>query len=175
MSDARDQMNRALKDIVVPVLRDRGFTGSFPHFRRCRQDRIDLFTFQFDKYGGGFVIEIGQCQPEGFTTHSGKQIPPSKVRAWDLGLKQRSRIQPGAGSGRDSWFRFEGTAADIFTRTATSVVPFVEQAERIFDDFEQVQKIGQRPNQSPEPTAVSAVSSASRSKGFVRRWLSFFR
>jgi hypothetical protein len=31
------------------------------------------------------------------------------------------------------------------------------------------------PNKSPEPTAVSAVSSASRSKGLVRRWLSFFR
>jgi Domain of unknown function (DUF4304) len=140
MSEARDQMIRTLKDIVVPVLRDRGFTGSFPHFRRCGQKHIDLLTFQFDKYGGGFVIEIGQCQPEGFTTYRGKHIPPSKVRVWHLGL-QRARIKPGAGSGTDSWFRFDESTADIFTRTAISVVPFVEQAERMFDDFAQVPKL----------------------------------
>jgi hypothetical protein len=133
-------MSQALKDVVVPVLRDRGFTGSFPYFRRRRQECIDLFTFQFDRHGGGFIIEIGRCQPEGFTTHWGKLIPPEKVRIWDLPPKQRARIQPSAGLGTDSWFRFDGAAADIFTRTATSVIPFVEQAERMFDDFEQVQK-----------------------------------
>ena len=142
MPDTRDQMSQALKDVVVPVLRDRGFTGSFPHFRRRRQEHIDLFTFQFDRNGGGFIIEIARCQPEGFTTHWGKQIAPQKVTAWDLPPKQRARIQPSAGSGTDSWFRFDGAAADIFTRTAKSVVPFVEQAERMFDDFEQVQKVG---------------------------------
>lgn len=175
MSVARDQMIQALKDVVVPVLRERGFTGSFPHFRRCRQERIDLFTFQFDKYGGGFVIEIGQCQPEGVTKHGGKHIPPDKVRAWDLGLKQRARIKPRAGSSRHSWFRFEGKAADIFTRTAKSVIPFVEQAEKMFDDFDHVQKIGQRPTQSPESTAVSAVRSPITVLVAIRRWLKFFR
>jgi hypothetical protein len=142
MPDTRDQMSQALKDVIVPVLRGRGFTGSFPYFRRRRQEGVDLFAFQFDRRGGGFIIEIGRYQSEGFTTHWGKHIPPDKVRAWDLPPTQRARIQPGAGLGTDSWFRFDGAAADIFTRTAESVIPFVEQAERMFDDFEQVQKVG---------------------------------
>jgi Domain of unknown function (DUF4304) len=142
MTDSRDQMIQALKDVVVPLLRERGFTGAFPHFRRRRPERIDLFTFQFDRHGGGFIIEIGRCEPSGFTTHWGKQIPPAKVTAWDLPPKQRGRIQPSVGSGTDSWFRFDGGGAEIFTHTAESVVPFVEQAEKMFEDFEHVERVG---------------------------------
>ena len=151
MSDARKQMSQALKTAVVPILRARGFTGSFPHFRRCQQDGIDLFTFQFDKHGGGFVIEIGRCQPGGFTTHWGLQIPPEKVRAWDLPPKQRARIKAKEGSGTDSWFRFDEFATDVFKCTADSVIPFVDQAERMFNNFEKVPKLGELSNQSPNP------------------------
>ena len=143
MSEAQDQMKKALKDVVVPRLRDHDFTGSFPHFRRCRPNRIDLITFQFDRHGGGFVIEIGQCPAEGFTTHWGKQIAPEKVTAWDVSSKQRSRVQPHIGSGTDGWFRYDGVAAqDVFRQTAEAVLPFLEQAEKMFDDFERVQKLG---------------------------------
>jgi hypothetical protein len=142
MTDTREQMSQALKDVVVPVLRERGFTDTFPHFRRRQPDRIDLFTFQFDRHGGGFIIEIGRCEPTGFTTHWGKQIGPAKVTAWDLPPKQRSRIKPRDGTGTDSWFRFDSGGADIFRRIAELVVPFVEQAERMFGDFDQVQKLG---------------------------------
>ena len=55
-----------LKKIVVPGLRERGFKGSFPHFRRISEKKIDLITFQFHRYGGGFVIEVEVCSPEGF-------------------------------------------------------------------------------------------------------------
>ena len=86
MIDARDQMRKALKDLVLPRLRELGFEGSFPHLRRRRVDRADLFTFQFDRHGGGFIERFGQ--------------------------------------------------------TAKSVLPYVEQAERMFDDFAGARKIG---------------------------------
>ena len=57
----RKEMIVALNSIVVPVLRHRGFTGSFPHFRRLGTKQIDLITFQFDKWGGGFVVELSKC------------------------------------------------------------------------------------------------------------------
>ena len=139
MSDSRDQMKKALKDVVVPRLKEAGFAGSFPHLRRRRPDRIDLFYFQFDRHGGGFIIELAQCAPDGFTTYWGKQIAPDKVTARDLPPTQRARIQPRVGSGTDSWFRYD---ASDFTKTAESVLPFVGQAERMFDDFDHVQKIG---------------------------------
>jgi hypothetical protein len=139
MSEGHDQMKKALKDVVVPRLRDHDFTGAFPHFRRRRPDRIDLLTFQFDRYGGGFVLEIGQCPPLGFTTSWGEQIAPEKVRAWDLSWKQRARIQPRVGPGTDSWFRYDDAPApDVFKRTAESVLPFLEHAEKMFGDFDRV-------------------------------------
>src|ERR1043166_129331 len=118
MTDTREQMSQALKAVVVPILRERGFTGTFPHFRRRKPERIVFFTFQVDRHGGGFVIEIGRCEPSGCTTHWGKQIAPAKVTAWDLPPKQRARIRPSDGSGTDSWFRFDSGGADIFKRTA---------------------------------------------------------
>lgn len=142
MSNARDQMIRALKKSVVPQLRERGFSGSFPHFRRRRSDRIDLFTFQFDRNGGGFVIELGQCPPEVFTTHWGKQIQPEKVTAWDLPPSRRARIKPRVGSGTESWFRYDSVATeDEFRQLEESLLPFVAQAGRMFDDFDHIDKI----------------------------------
>ena len=108
MFDARSEMIRTLKSVVVPFLRERGFTGSFPHLRRQRNNRIDLFTFQFDRHGGGFVIEVSQCDAEGFTTPWGEKIPPNKVRAWDMPRQRRVRIKPLRGGDTGSWFRYDG-------------------------------------------------------------------
>ncbi|HWS66911.1 MAG TPA: DUF4304 domain-containing protein [Steroidobacteraceae bacterium] len=107
MSSPRQLMDEALKLYVVPALRERGFKGSLPHFRRLRTDRVDLLTIQFDKNGGGFVVEISQCSVEGVTTHWGKHVPASKVTAWDLHPDQRLRLKLRDGSGTDSWFRFD--------------------------------------------------------------------
>jgi hypothetical protein len=41
MSDKRDRMIETLKEYVVPVLRERGFKGSFPHFRHPTERSID--------------------------------------------------------------------------------------------------------------------------------------
>jgi len=143
MSEAQDQMKAALKSTVVPRLRKLGFSGSFPHLRRRRPDRIDLLTFQFDRHGGGFVIEISRCPPDGLTTAWGKQIAPGKVTAWDLPPKERGRIKPREGSGTDSWFRYGNAGSELeFVRMAESVLPFIEQAERMFDDLDRVPKVG---------------------------------
>lgn len=107
MSDLRESMDRVLKGTVVPQLREAGFSGSLPHFRRRCVGAIDLLTFQFDRNGGGFVVELARCATDGFTTHWGKHIPASKVTAWDLNPTARHRIKPVAGSGTDSWFRFD--------------------------------------------------------------------
>ena len=100
MSSLRDSIKAVLKSAVVPTLRSRGFKGSYPHFRRFVENGIDLLTFQHDKWGGGFVIEIACAPIEGVTTHWGKVIAPHKVTAWDLHPNKRKRIQPFEGEGR---------------------------------------------------------------------------
>jgi hypothetical protein len=134
-------MIKALKSVVVPRLRKRAFVGSFPHFRRLQLNRIDLLTFQFDRHGGGFVIEISQSASEGITTQWGEKIPPEKITAWHLHPSQRPRLRPQQGSGTESWFRYDAaTTRDDFTRVAELVVPFLAAAEKIFNDFQKISK-----------------------------------
>jgi hypothetical protein len=52
MSD-RAAMIMALKGTVEPHLRSAAFSGSFPHYRRIREDRIDLVTVQFEGMEAG--------------------------------------------------------------------------------------------------------------------------
>lgn len=107
----RQSMNAALRDRFVPALRSRGFKGSLPHFRRVGEDRIDLLTVQFDKWGGGFVIEISQCPLDGITTAWGKKIPAAKVKAHDLHYDDRHRLGSPARGEDGRWFRYDGRAS----------------------------------------------------------------
>jgi len=108
MNSAKADMERELKASVVPWLREKGFTGSFPHLRRAGQTAIDLLTFQFDRNGGGYVIEIARCPPEGIVTHWGKAIPARDAKAWDVHPSRRKRIKAdNTSSGTEGWFRFD--------------------------------------------------------------------
>lgn len=121
-------MAASLKRIFVPVLRERGFKGSFPHFRRPRTDRIDLLTFQFNRGGGSFVIEVAICACEGMVMPWGKQISPKKVQAWDVYPPNRPRLGSGNGTEDGKWFKFdERIDTDEVARHATS---YLEEAEQ---------------------------------------------
>jgi hypothetical protein len=107
MTTSRTQMETALRASVLPSIRQSGFAGSFPHFRRVGHDFIDLLTFQFDRHGGGLVVEVARCPPVGVVTYWGKEIPPKKVTAWDVHPSRRKRVQSYESSGTDGWFRFD--------------------------------------------------------------------
>lgn len=99
---ARVALEAALHEVAIPALRRRGFRGSFPHFRRPSEFRIDLLTFQFFSSGGSFVVEVAQCGPNG-VSHSWKDVPPTKVTAWDVGKRLRLGSDFSVGAG-DHWF-----------------------------------------------------------------------
>jgi Domain of unknown function (DUF4304) len=128
-----DDMIDALKKLFVPALRERGFKGSFPHFRRSYKDRIDLLTVQFDRHGGGFIIEISKCSPEGYTTSWGKKIPPNKVTAWDMHPHNRRRFGSRRLGEDGHWFRFDdGTPTDVVAR---SVLNFLPEADSQWNEW----------------------------------------
>lgn len=126
MIDLRSRMESALKVSVVPLLRDKGFMGSFPHFRRAGELGVDLLTFQFDRNGGGFVIEITRAVAGSFTTHWGKEIPANKVTAWDLHPDKRKRIKPAEGAGTDTWFRFDNGNVEQAAQQVVAKLPLAE-------------------------------------------------
>lgn len=146
MTDERKAMDDALKELVGPKLRAVGFKGSLPHFRRVASGGLDVVTFQFDRYGGGFVIEAARCSREGFVTTWGKEIPASKVTAWDLPSSWRHRIQPQAGGSTDSWFRFEnGKVRDA----ALAVLHLLPALEAWFEAEAQQVAPADRPKAAP--------------------------
>jgi len=101
------EMVRELQASVVPWIRRAGFTGGFPHFRRIGEKCIDLLTFQFDRNGGGFLVEIARCPPDGVVTHWGEPIAPNKVKAWDLNPTRRRRVVVRETGREEDWFRFD--------------------------------------------------------------------
>jgi len=104
----RDKMIKKLNEIVVPNLRQCDFRGSFPHFRRLTVDKINLLTFQFDRNGGGFVIEVANCNRGDFKTPYGLEIKENKLTAHDL--NKRKRIQSNMktqNSSTEDWFRYD--------------------------------------------------------------------
>ena len=127
MLSPRELMDVALKTSVVPVLRESGFTGSYPHLRRVHVTHVDLLTFQFDVNGGGFQIEISRCGIGGTTTQSGKHIPASNVKAWDIHPNDRFRIKPREGSGTDSWFRYESGRYDDVASQVLAKLPIAHE------------------------------------------------
>jgi hypothetical protein len=108
-SNERLAMTNALKKIVVPYLREQGFKGSFPHFRRQNENQIDLITLQFNRYGGSFVVELAVCAAEGVTMSWGEEIPPNKVTAHDI--NDRYRLRENIKDANEHWFNYE-TAKD---------------------------------------------------------------
>lgn len=123
----REAMKAALRATVQPALRFQGFTGSFPHFRRLAGSTIDLLTVQFDRHGGGFVIELAQARNEPFLTPWGSNVPPDKLTAHELHPGERARLQPGPDGSAESWFRYDrGT---LPPEVAEEVLGLLREAE----------------------------------------------
>lgn len=127
----RDEMIISLKKNVVPLLRQKGFKGSFPHFRRASGGYIDLLTFQFDRWGGGFVVEIAVCYEDGVTMHWGEKIPPNKVTAHHINKRYRLGAKD---TNSDYWFRYDINVAfgNSFDIVAKELIDKLGLAEKWF-------------------------------------------
>ena len=133
MSAERKKMIEALKEHVVPILKARGFKGSFPHFRRPTDTLIHLLTFQFDKWGSGFVVQIASCPVEGVTMHWGEHVPPAKVTAYHVW----PRLRLGSTDSKcDHWFRYDRGGLrsfdNVYEITAREVLPFLDSQAEAF-------------------------------------------
>ncbi|MEN6372890.1 MAG: DUF4304 domain-containing protein [Armatimonadota bacterium] len=168
-----NEMKKALNDVVIPRLRERGFKGSLPHFRRFRDDRVDLLMFQFDKWGGGFVIEVGHCSPQGMMTSWGGHIPAEKMKAYYLNFNCRERVQPRKGGSPNDWFRYDSaTRPEEFAEVAQSVIPLLEHMEEILDRLPIENECSE---ETQEKIAPPFPSGEDGKPGVIRRFLGFFK
>ena len=106
--ELRELVNREIKATIVPELRKYNFKESFPHFRRTHKDgKFDYLSFQFNKYGGSFIVELASAYPykgwEG-NFYYWKEITPEFLKKSHYGYtKERLRLKP---DGED-WFQFD--------------------------------------------------------------------
>jgi hypothetical protein len=125
MSASRDKMINALRQIVVPTLRDMQFKGTFPHFKRPRESQMDLLAFQFSRWGGSFVIEVAWCDPKGWLKRTGEIVEPDEVRVNHINPKQRLRLGSNPPKQADYWFRFEPESDGIYADVALEALTLV--------------------------------------------------
>lgn len=59
----REIMLSTLKKHTFPLLKELGFTGKYPNFRRKLDNCIELISFQTNKWGGSFTIEVSAIFP----------------------------------------------------------------------------------------------------------------
>jgi len=124
----RSEAEEALKSIVVPDLRVRGFKGSFPNFFRDRGGHIDLLTFQFRSSGGSYVCEISFADQDRSNVAIYKDTETKKLRTNQTKTRLRLGSAPDRGV-NDHWFYLE--TADTSRpnsplRTAEEVLALIE-------------------------------------------------
>ncbi|WP_184549192.1 DUF4304 domain-containing protein [Mucilaginibacter sp. FT3.2] len=126
--ERRLRMNDAIKTITIPFLRAQGFKGSFPHFRRMKDDRINLLTFQFSLSSPKFVVEISNCSPKGIARSWGNPVKPSNCTAHDM--HRRLRLGNSRNEG-DHWFDFSKDVlwGNIYQQKAKEIIELWQQAE----------------------------------------------
>ncbi|MFC4818574.1 DUF4304 domain-containing protein [Flavobacterium sp. GCM10023249] len=135
MSTERAKMIKSLNQIFIPELRKLKFKGSFPHFRKTENEKTNLLTFQFDRDGGGFVIELANHKGKEYKTYWNEIIELNKLTAHNL--NERKRIYPNSENeenGKNSWFRYDKTSLlsfgnkyDKLAKKAVERIPLMEK------------------------------------------------
>lgn len=98
----RDIMLRALKLHVLPQLREQGFDGKYPNFKRTQPNCIELIGFQANKWGGSFLVEMSAAfpnsKPQNFQLYGDMTLDTLRIDA----TNRRYRL-PGM---FDGWFPY---------------------------------------------------------------------
>lgn len=126
--EKRQKIDTELKEVLVPFLKEKGFKGSLPHFRREQTDRINLLTIQHSLYDTKFVVEIANCPTNGITTSWGKEILKNKVTAHDLGYRLRLGSEKHK---TDYWFDYgkESFFSNTYKKVVKEVIELWNEAE----------------------------------------------
>ena len=95
-------MRKHLETQVIQPLLKQGFVGKYPHFKREKENCIELITFQSNKHGGSFTVEISAAFPnkenKNYVLYDGKEIKDLNV--WDTNIRYRLKGM------YDGWFYY---------------------------------------------------------------------
>ncbi len=110
LKESKQKMAKSLKNIVVPEIKSLVFSGVFPHFRRMKNNKYEFISFQFNRYGGSFVLEIGFLDPNKLLPFE-KALPFEKLNYGNARDEDRLRIQPDNNQ-EDYWYDYSNFTED---------------------------------------------------------------
>jgi len=90
----RKAMDSALKSGAVVLLCELGFKGTYPHFRRFLNERIDTIGFQFSQWGPQLYVELGVADPDGITLLDGTRFPAKTLKYYECPARKRIGDNP---------------------------------------------------------------------------------
>jgi hypothetical protein len=129
-------MSAAMKSQFEPVLKARGFAGSFPRYRRNRPAEVQLLAIFYDKAASRFFLEFGAHERGDKTTSWGEVVPESKLLLEHVHFDRRARLQArcNGGSIAEDWFAFETFSEEgQFHELAESLIQLLPQVEAWFE------------------------------------------
>ena len=159
----REIMLSSLKKHTFPLLKEQGFTGKYPNFRRKLDNCIELISFQTNKGAGSFTIEVSAAFPgsadPNFTLYEGVTEDTFGVEA----TNKRYRL-PGM---YDGWFYYR----DVYCkRTLFFGKIYYDVSEKESADF--IPSKGYRLVQKfNEDTAVQICKEINKQLEKANKWL----
>ena len=104
----KELMRSAIREHTIPRLRERGFTGKYPHFRREMEHGIELVSFQTNAWGGSFTVEVSAVFPGSPDSNFAQGCDKSPEAMTVFDTNRRHRL-PGM---YDRWFHYQ----DLYCR-----------------------------------------------------------
>jgi hypothetical protein len=163
----REIMLAALKMHTFPLMKERGFVGKYPNFRRNLDNCIELISFQTNKWGGSFTIEVSavfqNASNPNYTLYDGVTEDTFGVEA----TNKRYRL-PGM---YDGWFYFRDVYCKrtLFFGDVYYDVPEKEKANFI------PQKGYKLVQQFDDNTAVQICAEINKQLEAAYKWLDKFK
>lgn len=121
-------MKGELRTAVITPLMEQGFSGKWPHFRKVHPDHIVLLTFQTNKYGGSFTVELSAVFPFSQNKNYSEcdSISLDKLNVWDTNRRYRLRGM------YDGWFHYRNLYGK---RTIFSGTDYLSVSEKEAEGF----------------------------------------
>ncbi len=127
--EKRSEMDKEIKANIVPILKEKGFKGSYPHYQRKLEKYIQVLGFQFSQFGPSFYIEIGTTSYDGVTIYGGRHIPADKVKYYQAKNRKRIGEQP---------FDFENEDFSRVIQSITKSIPEIDSWWKKISDEEKI-------------------------------------
>ncbi len=130
MSTDRPTMEKALKEQCVPLLKERGFKGSFPNMYRDTEGFVSLINFQFYSSGGSFCVNLSFADKGRENIYFRPDTEPKNLRV----SQARVHARLGAPELRgDRWFSFGKTNYDEHRGTPQNPTDIAAEINHLID------------------------------------------